>query len=542
MTAATASATEPARFAAMRDRLIDVWLDRWPGWGRALGFHDRYDAKLSDYSAAAISRAVAAGQKELADLTSVDASSLSPDDALDLALMKRSATRWLFDEVDVGEPTTRPTFYAELFGVNDYLDKEYAPLEERAKRLLSHEEAALTQVAHIRENLKLPLSNPIAKVAVRVFAGYASYLRGEVQTRLKAVGDDAFRARFAATNERLAVEATKISEWLERDVVPTGDDSHVLGVARYKKLLEVQEGLSMPLADFKRQGEADLAANKAAFEALAAKGTTLPRPKAADYLATATTITEEARRFVVDHQLVTIPTNDRAIVRETPPFARWNPASLDMTGAFETPVSAFFNVTLPDPSLPQEQQDEYVQTFAALRMTTAHEVYPGHFVQGLWSYRAPSKFQKMVWSYSFGEGWAHYVEQMMLEQGFGGGDPANAMGQLQQALMRDCRYVVSLGIHTEGMTIEQGEQRFMNDCHLDKANAHEQTVRGTFDPGYFAYTLGKLQILALRGEAKKRLGGAFSLQRFHDALLSHGTPPVALIHDRVLADLTTPAR
>jgi uncharacterized protein (DUF885 family) len=217
---------------------------------------------------------------------------------------------------------------------------------------------------------------------------------------------------------------------------------------------------------------------------------------------------------------------------------RWNQAFLVASGPFDREgLDAFYYITLPDRSWPAQQRREYLMTRGTLVSTTVHETYPGHFLQGAWARRAPTRVQKSVGSYSFGEGWAHYVEQMMADEGFAADNPDTRLGQLSDALLRDCRFAVSIGLHARAMTLEAAEQRFARECHQDHASAHEQAVRGTFDPGYFAYTLGKLQILALREEARQRLGPRFSLQRFHDALLSHGTSPVPLIHDRVLAEL-----
>jgi uncharacterized protein (DUF885 family) len=528
----------PARsapFAAARDRILKTWLAREPRWGRAVGLH-RYDGKIADYSRASIEREIALGRAELAELAAVDAAALSPDEALDLALMKQREEGVLFRLVDITAWRTRPDFYTELFAVQDYVDRDYAPAQERMARLVEHEEAALAQVAHVRDNLVLPLSKPVARVAARRFAGFATYLRGEVAARMRGLGDAALQARFAHHNAALASAADDIARWLEREVVPSGDDSHVLGRAGYEKLLRAQEGLRTPLDDLERLAEQDLAANRAAYEALERAGVKSDRPKEADFIATAAAIVEEARAFVKARGLVTLRGDARAVVRETPPFMRWNPASIDASGPFESAPAAFFNVTLPDPALPLKEREEYLATVAALRTTAVHEVYPGHFVQALAQRLAPTAMQKMSDSYSFTEGWAHYAEQMMIEEGFGGGTDENRMGQLSRALLRDCRFVVSIGIHARGMSLDHAVRRFVEDCHIDEANAREQAVRGTFDPGYFAYTLGKLQILALREEAKKKLGASFSLRRFHDALLAHGSPPVALIQDRVLAE------
>ena len=267
--------------------------------------------------------------------------------------------------------------------------------------------------------------------------------------------------------------------------------------------MKVQEGLTIPLAEFKKMGEDNLAANKKAYEKLAGR-VTIKRPKVADLFADATRITESAHKFIVEKHFATIPTDEKLVVRETPPFQRWNSAFLDPPGPFEPKAtSSFYYITLPDPKWSKKEQDDYVMPYPILLTTTIHETYPGHFLQGLWIKRAPTRIQKSIGAYSFIEGWAHYIEQAMLEQGFGAEDPANQLGQLSDALLRNCRMVVSLGIHTEGMTLKQAEQRFINDCKQDKATAREQAARGTFDPGYFAYTLGKVQILALREEAKR---------------------------------------
>jgi len=247
---------------------------------------------------------------------------------------------------------------------------------------------------------------------------------------------------------------------------------------------------------------------------------------------------DSSREFILKKDLVTLPTSDKAVIKETPPFMRWNSAFLNPPGPFEkNATTAFYYITMPDPTWSKKDQEGYIMQKGILLSTTVHEVYPGHFLQGQWERRAPTTVQATFGSYSFIEGWAHYIEQMMIEEGFGAEDTQNHLGQLSDALLRNCRYVVSLGIHTEGMTLDQAAKRFQTDCFQDKATAREQAARGTFDPGYFAYTLGKIQILELREEVKKKLGDRFSLKKFHDALLSHGSPALPLIRDRVLMQL-----
>jgi hypothetical protein len=350
-----------------------------------------------------------------------------------------------------------------------------------------------------------------------------------------AVGDETQRARFAKANGALAAAAADLGAWLKKEAA-RGDQSHVLGPARFAKLLRVQEGLETPIDELARMNEADLEENKEAYEDLASRVAPVP-VREADLFATATRMTESARDFARGHALVTFASDDAVTVRETPPYARWNFASIEMSGPFETARSAFYQITRPDPSWPKKEREAYVGSMGDLLGTTVHEVYPGHFVQGRWAERAPTRVQKAFGSYSFTEGWAHYVERMMIDEGFGKDDPANRLAMLHGALLRNCRFAASIAIHTQGIPVEQAARRFETDCHQDTATAREQAVRGTFDPGYFAYTLGKLQILALRDRAQKALGEGFSLQRFHDALLAHGAPPVALVADRVLREI-----
>jgi uncharacterized protein (DUF885 family) len=529
----------PSAFAALADRLLDRWLADEPAMGRGAGLH-AYDGKVGDYSAAGIAARLARVEKERAELAAVDKGALSPDEALDLALLLQHADMILFQGRDMDAFRRSPSAYEELFSVNVYLDRDYAPIAERAERLLAHEEAALAQVPHIGENLVSPLSRSIAETAGKIYKGYAEYLRGDVRKQLAGVGTQAFQERLAKANEALAAAAASLGERLATVEVKKGDDSHVLGPARYRKLLEVQEGLHIPLAELAKMGEDNLAANKKAFDDLVKKKVKLAPIKQEALFEEAARITSTARRFVVEKKLVTIPTEDQAVVKETPPFMRFNSAFLDPPGVFETKATTgFYYITLPDPSWSKKEQEEYVAPHGILLSTTIHEVYPGHFLQYQWARRAPTRAQKILTTYSFVEGWAHYGEQMMIEEGFGaatGGDESH-LGQLSDALLRNCRVVVSLGVHTAKMTMAQAEQRFIRDCHQDKATAREQAARAAFDPGYFAYTLGKIQILGLREEAKKRLGSRFSLQRFHDALLAHGAPPVPLIRDRVLHEI-----
>ncbi|MFS8070069.1 MAG: DUF885 family protein, partial [Byssovorax sp.] len=423
-------------FAALRDRILDQWLRDEPAMARGLGLHEG-DGKIADYSAEAIKARIVRLAQQKKDLDAVDKASLSADDALDLALISSQAGLTLFQLDELASYQRRPQFYDELFSVNGYLDRDYAPIEERLQKLFEHEKASLAQIAHVRRNLVSPMPRPVVETAVKIYKGYAEYLRGDVVKQTKGVGTPAFQADLVKTNAALADEADKLAAFLKEEE-KKGDNSHVLGAERYKKLLALQEGLTIPLAELKTMGEENLQTNKKAYEA-AAKKAKVTRPKSAALLDEATKIMNASRAFVVEKKLVTIPFEDKAVLKESPPFQRWNAAFLDPPGPFETrATTAFYYITRPDPTWPRKEQEEYLMPMGILLATTVHEVYPGHFLQGQWIRKAPTRAQKMLSSYSFVEGWAHYGEQMMIEEGFGAEDPQNKLGQLSDALLRNC--------------------------------------------------------------------------------------------------------
>jgi uncharacterized protein (DUF885 family) len=517
------------------DAIVDEWLARFPNRGRSLGLHE-WDGKLQDHSREGIQKTIAWLGRTKQRLDQLDAGK-DPDCILDRKLELHAVELALFELVDREEWQRNPMYYSELFSVDDYLDRDYAPLVVRVGKLVEHQEAALAQVEHVEKNLATPLPKPIVETSIKVFDGYAAYLKSDVPKQVEPVTDDALKQRFRKANGELAKAAARIAAKLKKTELPRADQSWVLGIDRYKKLLSAQEGLNVPLATLEKMADENLKKNGAEYAKLK-ESTKITRPKAKDLFASAQALVTESREFVAKKALVTLPAGEKITVKETPAYMRWNQAFLNAPGPFETgDTEAFYYITLPDPKWPKKEQDEYILPFGVLVATSVHEVFPGHFLQGLWMKQAPTRPQKVFESYSFSEGWAHYTEELMVEQGFQADRPEVRLGQLSDALLRNCRFVVSLAIHTRAMTLADAEKKFMEACHQDKATAREQAIRGTFDPGYFAYTLGKLQILALRDKAKQKLGARFSLRRFHDALLSHGGPPVPLIEERVLAEL-----
>jgi uncharacterized protein (DUF885 family) len=239
---------------------------------------------------------------------------------------------------------------------------------------------------------------------------------------------------------------------------------------------------------------------------------------------------------VVKNDIVTIPGTEQALVRESPPYNRQNSAYIDPAGPFEKGVASIYYISPPDPSWSPAMQAAYIPGEDDLLFTTVHEVMPGHFLQFLHANRSKIPFGRLFVGYAYAEGWAHYAEEMMWEAGLHKGDAATHIGQLSNALLRNCRFLSAIGLHARGMTQAQSEAMFRNECYQDEGNAKQQAARGTYDPAYLNYTLGKLMIRRLREDWTKQHGGRSSWKAFHDQFLSYGGPPIPLVRQAMMGE------
>jgi len=244
--------------------------------------------------------------------------------------------------------------------------------------------------------------------------------------------------------------------------------------------------------------------------------------------------------YITVKEIITIPSPVLPILEETPPFMRaLTTASMDTPGPYEKVAKeAFFNVTLPEQSWTPQQVEEHMEGFnrGTIISTAIHEAYPGHYVQFLWMQTIPSKVRKLLGANSNAEGWAHYCEQMMLDEGYGNGDLKLRLGQLQDALLRDARFIVGIQMHRGKMTFDEGVHFFETEGYQTHESGLTETKRGTADPTYLYYTLGKLEILKLRADLKKKQGDAFSLEKFHNDFLRQGFPAIKIVRKTMLGD------
>ncbi|HEY1805750.1 MAG TPA: DUF885 domain-containing protein [Terracidiphilus sp.] len=440
------------------------------------------------------------------------------------------------------------------------MERKFAPPNDRLRSLVEREKQMPALLAAAHENLSNP-PHVFTEIAIEQLPDIITFFKHDVPQAFADADDATLKAEFAQSNATVVAALTDYLAWLKRDVLPRSNGDFRIGAGTFQKKLEYDEMVDIPLGKLLEIGWADLRKNQEHFKKVAAEldpekdpsevleelGEDHPPP---DQLLDAFRGTfNNLVGFIREHKIVTIPSDVRPIVEETPPFMRATTfASMDTAGPFETHATeSYFNVTLPDPSMTQAQVEGYMHSFniGTVISTAVHEAYPGHYVQFLWLPQAPSKVRKLLGANTDVEGWAHYCEQMMLDEGYGqpGAGAKDAreskllrLGQLQDALLRNARFIVGIEMHTGNMTMEQAEEFFQKEGYQSKQTALVETRRGAGDPTYLYYTLGKLEIMKLRDDVKKKEGHAFSLEKFHDDFLKQGFPPIKIVREAMLRD------
>ena len=530
----------PQAFDTLSSAALDHMFQASPSSAVSLGLHD-YDGRLPDRSAAGLAAELATLRADRAALDAIDPSTLSPLQREERGTLLQAIRGRLFDAVDLDQFHTNPMSYSDPIDLDAFVVRDYAPAATRAAAVATLCRALPAYLAQARANLATPIPRPWIDTALLQTKGLAEFADHDVRTAL--AGQPDLGPALDTCTTALATHAA----WLEAQQ-PAGTAAYALGTTRFLAMLAETQGIVTDLPTLTRLAQDDLARNTAAIEdAARAIDPTKPtaevvaalaadRPTADTVLAEATQQAAEMRQFLIDHHIVAIPGDDVAQVRPSPPFQRWNAAFLDGPGPFETvKLPSFYYISPPDPTWPPEVQAAYIPPRADLLFTTIHEVYPGHFIHSLHLRQQSSRVLRSLWSYATGEGWAHYAEEMMYDAGAGGHTPQAHVGQLKEALLRDVRFVVAIGEHTGTMTIEDAEGLFRTRAFVDAGNAHQQAVRGTFDPMFLSYTLGKLVIRKLHDDWMAKHPGA-TLGEFHDAFLSYGAAPLPVIRRAMVDD------
>ncbi len=527
-----------------------------------LGFHEQ-DGRFVVPDAATLTKARQYLHAYGAAVDQVQLSRLPEADRYELQLLKQWIATDLWTLETQRDPYRNPMFYATALDISVYLKRDWKPWGDRVRDLTAILRHAPAVLAAARQNLDPVLPRPYVETAIEVAEGTASFLQNEVTREVDALTEVEVKDGFHRVSTAAVQELKSYVDWLKQERLPAATAAFALGEAGFAVRLKAEmvdlspkEVLKMGLAELRREQERFAAAareidpGKAPIEVF--KAIQRDHPTAEGLIPDTRRDLEAIRKFVVDQRLVTIPSEVRATVRETlPPFRSTSFASMDTPGPFETKaIEAYYYVTPVEPEWPPAQKDEWLTAFNyyTTDVVSIHEAYPGHYVQFLaLNASKAGPVAKVYNSYAFVEGWAHYTEQMVLDAGFpeaSTGGPTTAeqrlrtakfrLAQSDEALLRLCRLCVAFQMHTGGMTVEQGTQFFIDNCYYEAKPAASEANRGTFDPGYCFYTLGKLQLLKLRRDWQDQEGNRFSLQRFHDEALRHGAPPIRLLREQML--------
>ncbi|MDH3614573.1 MAG: DUF885 domain-containing protein [Gammaproteobacteria bacterium] len=523
--------------------VVDEYYRRNPESASDAGLH-QYDGQMSDMSAAALEEYASWIESVLVEAATY--SDLEGIEAFERDYLSSSLGGQLFWLRDSDFPTKNPLFYSGGIGISVFIDREYAPLEQRLQAYTQYIGQLPGMLEQMQENLQPPLPAPYVEMGYRILAGLVEYLSTTVPEVFATVDDEQVQRRFKAANDAAIEAIQQTVDWLD-GLKATATNDYALGEERFLKMLRTGQGVNVTLEELKAAGQRNLDSNLHRLHEACAEFA--PGASTVDCVAKAQNNKPPEgavggaerqlpmlKKFVVDNNIATIPGTEDALVDEAPPHRRFNFAYINIPGPFEVGLPSTYYIAPPDPSWSEEDQRAYIPGEADLLAVSVHEVWPGHFLQFLHSNRAENNVGQHFGTYTFSEGWAHYTEQMMLDAGLGDGDPEVRIGQLLNALLRNVRYLSAIGLHTEGMTVEESQAMFEDKAFQDFGNASQQAYRGTYDPGYLNYTLGKLMINKLRDDWTTGKGGREAWGRFHDQFLSYGVPPIPLIRAQMLGE------
>ncbi|HXN72101.1 MAG TPA: DUF885 domain-containing protein [Candidatus Acidoferrales bacterium] len=558
-----ANATEKQ---AAWDKLADEYFDQvffkfTPTAGTSAGLH-QYDPLLEDYSRQGIDANIAALHAFEKRVEAVDATGLGEFRAADRELVLSNICGALLTLETIRPWEKNPDTYSGGISNSIYviMIRKFAPPDDRLRSVIAREEKMPAVFTAARANLKNP-PRIYTEIALEQLPGIVSFFQNDVPTAFATAADPALKAEFAKSNAAVIADLQTYADWLKSDLLPRSNGDFRIGADTFSKKLLYDEMVDTPLDRLLEIGWTNLRKNQAEFNRIAKE--LEPNKPASDVLAELAAMHPAPDKllqsfrdtfdgliaFIQTKHIITIPTDVRPILQETPPFMRATTfASMDTPGPFEkVAAEAYFNVTLPGPHDTPEEIEGRMASFniGTIVSTSTHEAYPGHYIQFLWVDRAPTKVRMLLGASSNAEGWAHYCEQMMLDEGFGrpgtGAKDAREakfirLGQLQDALLRNARYIAGIEMHRGKMTFDQAAAFFVKEGFQSKQVGLVETKRGTGDPTYLYYTLGKLEILKLREDVMKKEGASFSLEQFHNNFMKQGFPPIKIVRQAMLGN------
>ncbi|WOK37137.1 DUF885 domain-containing protein [Sphingomonas sp. C3-2] len=539
-----AEALNQREWDAFVSRFIDGYFVQNPGFAVYQGRHE-FDGKLPDWSAEGLAAQADFLKRSIADARKFDAKALTEPQRFERDYLIAVAEGQLFWLSDADQPHHNPAFYLGAgLDPNVYIARPYADAETRMRAFIAFARNVPAAAAQIRANLRTPMPLSFIDYGKAGFEGLAGYYVGDAKAAFASVKNAELQREFDTAAGAASKAMQELAVWLESGRKDATQD-FALGKDRFQRMLYATERVDTPVAELERIGWADLRRNQAALKS--ACDTFAPGASIADCMVKLNADKPEggpvagARRqlpmlkqFLIDKDIVSIPGAEEALVEESPPYNRQNSAYIDIPGPYEKGLPSVFYISPPDPAWSPAVQQAYIPGEKDLLFTSVHEVWPGHFLNFLHANRAKSLFGKVFVGYAYAEGWAHYTEEMMWDAGLGEGDAETHVGQLSNALLRNCRFVSAIGLHSGTLSQEGARKLFIEQCYQDEGNARQQAARGTYDPAYLNYTLGKLMIRKLRDDWTTQNGGRKAWKEFHNRFLGYGGPPIPLVRQMML--------
>jgi uncharacterized protein (DUF885 family) len=528
------------RSAELLREFTDGYYGFYPTLAVISGLHE-YDGQLPDFSPEGVQRTVTWLEEMRRRTAAIDAERLGPKERLYHGYLAAVIDTELFN-IQTLKAQENNTWYGYLaLDPNLYLSREYAPLAVRMAAYIRHVEGLPAAAAAMRRTLK-PMPSGHARGFQEYLNGMAEFVTTVPYDVFSEVDDPARQTAMRQANDRAAAALMDLARWIEAS---PRNEAFALGPAKYAEMLWALERIDVPIEELKALAERDLERNMQSLQRACesfAPGSSLgdcrtrvaSRKPADGPIAAASRQLDRLKQLILDRGIVSIPSDLIVIVAEAPPHQRSATAYIAVPGPHETGLPSIYYISPPDPSWPAEEQHQYLQSEADLMSTSTHCVWSGHILETLRSNRSDNPLAAFTYSYAYTEGWSSYSEEMMLHEALDD-DPELTIGQLQNALLGNVRILASIGLHTGGMSVAEAEQLFRDKAFADPQNARQEAVRGTFDPGYIFYSLGKLLVRKLRDDWLADHPES-SLRDFHDAFLSYGNPPIALLRKFMLGD------
>jgi uncharacterized protein (DUF885 family) len=533
-------------FDSFVDRFLDQFASHHPSIAAGNGLH-QFDDRLEDFSAAAVQKEIAMWRGMKTDLAAIPVAGLTPDHRVDHRIVSGLIDAWLLD-LDTNKNWQKNLMvYASALsdGVHNLMTMESAPAEVRARRVISKLGAVPGLLAAARANITNP-PRVMAERGMRMLKGASSMLGPDLSLAFADLKDAKLKADLASAGATAAKSIDDFVGWFEKERLPSANGPYVVGRVNLEARYRAEELIDLSAAQLLAIGERELAKNERAFaEAAAQVDKTKPalavwtavlndHPKRGDVVAAGQKAVDELQAFVVAKQLVNLPPSEKVNVAAAREFDL-GLASMHASPPLETtPVKSYYYITDAQAGWPAAQQDAWLQKFnySTLAVITSHEVMPGHYVHSVFMRKTPGKIRR-IWiglnpfpqPSSGQDGWAHYAEQLVVDQGFRAGDPRYKMAQVSEALTRICRLISGIRQHTGEWTVDQAAAFFEQKAHLPAPAARQEAERGTYDPTYGGYFLGKMSAFKLRADYQALLGAKFNLREFHERVMTNGIAP-----------------